>query len=109
MRIDSYYERRYPGLGPQSLASAEVEDLDEAIFEVWDAFEAINPDYYYTTGIMWPVYSYLTDIEHEGKPSTLSIRYFAFMTDANLAYERRRARVEDGVNERFARWYRTAK
>ena len=107
-RIDSYYELRYPGGGPRSLASAEAEDVDEAIFEVWDAFEAMNPDYYYTSGIMWPIYAYLMDIEHEGKPSPLGSKYFAFMTEENLAYGRRRARIEDGIKERLTRWYRTA-
>ena len=81
---------------------------DEAIFEVWDAFEAINPAYYYTTGIMWPIYAYLTDIEHRGEPSPLGIKYFAFMTEENRAYERRRARIENGVKERIERWYRIA-
>ena len=108
VRIDSYYELRYPGGRPRSLSAAEGEDVDEAIFEVWDAFEAINADYYYTTGIMWPIYAYMTDIKHRGEPSPLGIKYFAFMTQENRAYERRRARIENGIVERFERWYRIA-
>jgi hypothetical protein len=104
-RIDSYYELRYPGGGPQSLAAAEADDVDEAIFEVWDAFEAINPDYFYTTGIMWPLYAFLMDIEHRGESSPLALSYYGFLAEANQSYERRRVRLENGIKERIALWY----
>jgi hypothetical protein len=38
----------------------------------------------------------------------LGIKYLAFMTEENRAYERRRARIENGVKERIERWYRIA-
>jgi len=103
-RIDSYYELRYPGGGPQTLSSTEADDVDEAVFELWDAFEAINPDYYYTGGIMTPIYAHLLDMQNP-----LGRMYFEFMTAGNQSYVRRQARIENGIKERFARWYPTAK
>ena len=56
-RINSYYSRRYPGEGgPTSLSTGEIEDVDGAVFQIWDAFKGVNHDYYYTSGLMGPVY-----------------------------------------------------
>lgn len=87
------------------MAGHDVGDVDQAVFEVWDAFEPINPDYYYTTGIMWPIYAYQIDLLSKGTPSLLATNYAAFMTAQNRAYEERRARIETGIKERLERWY----
>jgi len=105
-RVDSYYGLRYPAGGPTSLSTAELEDVDEAIFEVWDAFKAVNADCYYTTGIMWPIYGYLMEVEDRpDEPNPMLLTYFKFMTDANRSYERRRADIERGIKDRLVLWY----
>src|SRR5262249_26054975 len=35
LRINSYYDRRYPPATSGFLSAAEVDDVDEAIFELW--------------------------------------------------------------------------
>jgi DNA-binding NarL/FixJ family response regulator len=53
VRINGYYAHRYPrngyGYPTAGLSTAEISDVDKAVFEIWDAFKAINADYYYLT------------------------------------------------------------
>src|SRR5687767_11309493 len=66
LRINAYYERRYPNGGwLGSLSTGEITDVDEAVFEIWDAFKDINADYHYACGILMPVYGNRLE-EHSG-------------------------------------------
>ncbi len=102
-RINSYYARRYPDCGgPSSLDSGEVDDVDEAVFEIWDSFHEINQDYYYVCGISTPVYATLSR-------SLRRISYvphdFLILSGRNLAYAKRKQFLETGITERFFLWH----
>lgn len=102
-RINSYYARRYPDNGgPTSLSSTELQDIDEAVFEIWDFFEQINADYYYVCGISMPVYAFVSGM-------LTGISYlpdnFRIMSSGNLAYARRKQHLEAGARERLLSWY----
>jgi hypothetical protein len=94
-RINSYYGRRYPDCGgPTTLCGAELEDVDEAVFEIWDSFKEIHPDYYYRCGISRPVCTWLmkgADLFH----------WFKIMSAGNLSYARRKESIEAGIEERL--------
>lgn len=103
-RINSYYSQRYPdGAELQSLSTKEVEDVDEAIFEIWDAFKTINEDYYYTCGVSMPVYMIHAD-RHGGRHNPLAQHPFQILSLKNKAYEMRRRDFETGIEKRLA-WY----
>lgn len=62
VRINGYYENRYPeGYGLGSLDCRSIVEVDEAVFEIWDSFKAVNADYYYTAGLMIPVISVMSE------------------------------------------------
>jgi hypothetical protein len=104
-RINSYYLQRYPdGAELQSLSTKEVEDVDEAIFEIWDAFKSINKDYYYTCGVSMPVYVIHMD-RHSGRHNPIAQQPFQILSLKNNAYEGRRHDLEAGIEERMAAWY----
>jgi HEPN domain-containing protein len=98
-RINTYYAGRYPdSSGPGALYSTELQDIDEAVFEIWDSFQAINPDYYYVCGISMPVYSFLMN-------GTDERNRFGIMSTRNLSYARRKEFIEAGIKERCAAWF----
>lgn len=98
-RINAYYAARYPdGYGPGAVYSAELEDIDEAVFEIWDSFRQINADYYYVCGISMPVYALLAN---RSDPFS----WFCSMSNRNLAYAKRKECIEAGIKERLASWY----
>jgi hypothetical protein len=104
-RINSYYALRYPGgAGPISFSTAEIQDIDEAVFELWDAFQSINVDYFYTSGLMMPVYGLLLS-DHVGRPEATTSHYFGIMTNLNQPFEKRREDIEQGIRERLECWY----
>lgn len=95
-RINDYYARRYPDCGgPTTLCGAELEDVDEAVFEIWDSFQAIHPDYYYVCGISKHVYAlHVNDGD--------LFNWFRIMSAGNLSYARRKQSIEAGIKERLA-------
>jgi hypothetical protein len=96
-QVNGYYGQRYPDEGgPMGLDCRDFKNLDEAVFEIRDAFKAVYADYYYTCGIMTPVYGFLVS------PSELSQQYFRLMTDQNESFEVRRADIEGGIRARIA-------
>jgi HEPN domain-containing protein len=104
-RINEYYALRYPDNGgPTSLGTNEVNDVDEAIFEIWDAFEKFNEDYFYVSGIMIPVYSQLQIRYHEGNIPFVQ-HSFQIMTKDNTSYNVRKAKLEEGIYSRLKAWY----
>jgi len=106
-RINDYYALRYPDNGgPTSLATHEVNDVDEAIFEIWDAFEKFNEDYFYVCGIMSPVYGELQLRHHEGVIPFVQ-HPFKIMTEGNKSYNTRKAKLEGGIQTRLKAWYPT--
>ncbi|MDK9719427.1 MAG: hypothetical protein OEL57_16215 [Trichlorobacter sp.] len=104
-RINAYYERRYPNNGgPDTLSSSEHHDVDEAIFEIWDAFKNVNAEYYLTSGIMTPIYSAHVD-EHSGRQNQLTKQSFAIIVTNNKSYESRRDEISNGISLLLSDWY----
>jgi hypothetical protein len=104
VRINSYYSQRYPDTDElQLLSTKEVDDVDQAIFEIWDAFKNINRDYYYTCGLSMPVYTIHAD--RRGQRSPISRYLFQTLTLKNKAYEIRRDDLEIGIEKRLTEWY----
>jgi hypothetical protein len=104
-RINDYYLRRYPERGGlDSIGTDELKDVDNAIFEIWDAFKTVNEDYYYTAGLVTPLYTlYLT--EHS-RPAHQWIRNVVdVMTLGNTAYAARQIDIVTGIKARLALWY----
>lgn len=100
-RINSYYDLRYPDSGgPTALGSSEIRDIDEAVFEIWDAFEAVNADYYHACGLMRPIYGHFIHVKNP-----LAAHFFNVMTSNNQSWENRRYRLEHGIGERLLKWY----
>ncbi|HEX3586251.1 MAG TPA: hypothetical protein VH024_09650, partial [Candidatus Angelobacter sp.] len=57
-RINLFHEMRYQyGLLP--FGGDDVHEYDEAVFEIWSAFENVNHDYYCTSGPLRPVYGFV--------------------------------------------------
>jgi len=103
--INSYYSQRYPDAAQlQSLSTGEVDNLDEAIFEIWDAFESINDDYYYTCGVSMPIYAVQAHPDI-GAPNPLLQNLFQKLILRNKAYEKRRDDLEAGIRQRLTEWY----
>lgn len=104
-RINDYYALRYPDNGgPTSLGTDEVNDVDEAIFEIWDAFEKFNEDYFYIGGIMMPIYSELQD-RYKGGNISFVQHSFQIMTQDNNSYSVRKLKLEKGIYSRLKVWY----
>lgn len=97
-RINEYYSERYNRR--LSLGTNELKDVDEVIFEIWDAFEIFNEDYFYRCGIMHPVYSEL-DHSYHGMISQGVQKKFQIMTDHNSAYNARKLKLEKGILSRL--------
>jgi hypothetical protein len=90
-RINSYYSQRYPDTAElASLSTNEVDGVDEAIFEIWDAFKNINGDYYYTCGVSMPVYAIHSE-RHGGRNNPIAQHTFQILTLKNKAYEMRQS------------------
>jgi hypothetical protein len=108
VRINGYYAHRYPRIGAgyptAGLSTAEISDVDEALFAIWDAFKAIHPDYYYVTGIMTSVYGKLACL-HGGHDISALERDFDILTLANKSYEARRSDIETAITERLTSWF----
>jgi hypothetical protein len=105
VRIKSYYSQRYPDTAElKSLSAGEVDDVDRAIFEIWDAFKTINGDYYYTCGVSMPVYAIHVD-RHGAQHNPISQHVFQILTFKNKAYEMRQHDLEAGIEKRLAEWY----
>jgi hypothetical protein len=46
-RINEYHSWRYPDSGePDTVSTAEINEVDESVLEIWDAFRGINEDYF---------------------------------------------------------------
>jgi hypothetical protein len=104
-RINEYYALRYPDNGgPTSLSTNEINDVDEAIFEIWDAFEKINEDYFYICGIMTPVYAELSMRRHEGNIPFVK-HEFQIISEGNNSYNIRKTKLEEGIYSRLKVWY----
>lgn len=96
-KINAYYDLRYPDLGaPMSLGTDEVNDLDESIFHIWDAFKPLDDDYFYLCGIPQPI---LISFMHP--PQHYIRRRVRALTGANLAYRHRQADIEAGIRNRI--------
>jgi hypothetical protein len=106
IRINSYYGRRYPdGNGPPWLSAEEVHDLDEAVFEIWDAFQRVNSDYHCVSGLMSPIYAvFLEERAHGGNTNPLAARMYKIMTQENKALELRWTCVRDGTQHCLNAW-----
>jgi len=104
-RINSYYSLRYPDSGgPSGKSTREILDVDEVIFEAWEAFRNINEDYYFTCGIMEPVYS--LSVRNQGDPIDPIVKYrYAAMTNGNRAFEVRKGDIEEGIRSCLRTWY----
>jgi hypothetical protein len=105
-RINSYYSLRYPDNdeSPKSLGTDEINDIDEAIFEIWDVFKAFNEDYFYTCGIMMPIYSkMLNNLSDSTNP--MMNHSFSIMTQDNNSYSSRKDILEKGIQNRLQSWY----
>jgi len=103
-RINAYYNNRYPNEdSPSLLSTSELNSFDAAIFEIWDAFESIDEDYFYVHGIMTHVYSKL----HKDRSSSSSLleNSFQIMTSGNNSYNVRKAKFEEGIYRRLEEWY----
>jgi hypothetical protein len=104
-RIDDYYSLRYPNdNSTSSLSTSELNDFDAAIFEIWDAFESIDEDYFYIHGIMSHVYSKILRDRKSGSSSILE-NPFQIMTSHNKSYNDRKAKFEEGIYRRLEEWY----
>jgi hypothetical protein len=104
-RINDYYSLRYPdNKGLTLLGTNEVNDVDEAIFEIWDAFERFNEDYFYVSGVMIPVYSEL-QTRYGGGNNPLVQHSFQIMTKDNNSYNVRKSKLEEGIFSRLKVWY----
>lgn len=102
-RFRDLYRRRYPGTPgtPSSLSTGEIHDLDRAMFEIWDNFEALQPDYYYVSGLLVDVYGARL------QPSPSAETQAGYLTKANDAFAVRRERIEAGIERRLHAWYGT--
>ncbi len=76
---------------------------DEAIFEIWDAFQVINRDYYFACGIMIPVFVLRQTQRHEPE-NVVGQRWFNILTDQNDSYESRREQLERGITDLLDNW-----
>jgi hypothetical protein len=110
-RINGYYSNRYPDDGaPLPLDTAEISDVDEAVFEIWDAFKGLYADYYYVHGIVHPVYANLHlkhHVEHLGQNLVYPTMEQAFdiLTLRNESYEARKSEFESAIAERLGAWF----
>ncbi|GBO53932.1 hypothetical protein APA_1880 [Pseudanabaena sp. lw0831] len=103
-RINAYYNNRYPNDdSPSLLSTSELDSFDAAIFEIWDAFESIDEDYFYVHGIMAHVYSKL--LRDRRSSSSLLENSFQIMTSGNNSYNVRKAKFEEGIYRRLEEWY----
>jgi hypothetical protein len=97
-RINAYYLKRYPSGGAlgglRSLSTADVHDLDEAVFEIWDAFKNLNAEYYYTSGILRDVYGMALNGPLPWWDHRLEI-----LAAKNLAFARRKDDITRGIEE----------
>ncbi|GAB5546994.1 MAG: hypothetical protein SangKO_067540 [Sandaracinaceae bacterium] len=100
-RLRDLYRRRYPGTPdtPRSLSTGEMHDLDRAMFEIWDNFEPLQPDYYYVSGLLVDLYGARL------QPSASAEAQAGYLTRANDAYATRRHRLHAGIDLRLAAWY----
>ena len=105
-RINSYYGRRYPDSGgPTSISAAEVHDVDEALFEIWDAFRAVNDDYYHVGGLMSPIYSFwLQHRSQAGSVHHLLSNNHNIMVVGNRPLADRRVDLQEGILHRLNVW-----
>lgn len=104
-RINSYYSQRYPDSAPlQSLSTKEIEDVDEAMFEIWGAFKTINDDYYYITGLSTPIYASYKD-QRDGQNNPMLQCRFQVLSLNNRAYQNRQSDFEAGIEKRLTAWY----
>tara|TARA_R110002072_G_scaffold28296_13_gene91102 strand:- start:377 stop:1063 length:687 start_codon:yes stop_codon:yes gene_type:complete len=99
--INSYYARRYPdnASAPNTLSTGQIGDVDKTVFEIWDAFKAINEDYYYTTGMFTDAYAVAV------QPSGSTTTNFQILTARNAAYATRQADVREEIRTRIKTWY----
>jgi hypothetical protein len=110
-RINAYYAGRYPNGGkPLPLDTKEISDVDEAVFEIWDAFKSINADYYYVHGIMNPVYTdrhIKRHVNHFGQDPVYATveQAFDILTLRNKPYEARQSELESAIAERLDAWF----
>jgi hypothetical protein len=111
VRINGYYANRYPDDGaPLPLDTTGIDDVDEAVFEIWDAFESINADYYYVHGVVNPVY---TDLQIKYHVKHLGQHLFyptveqtcSILTLRNKSYEARQDKFETAITERLKAWF----
>ena len=107
-RINDYYNLRYPNTNndnsPLSLSTSELNDFDAAVFEIWDAFESIDEDYFYVHGIMLHVYSKVRS-DRSSRSSSLLENSFQIMTSRNKSYDDCKAKFEEGIYHRLEEWY----
>ena len=106
-RINAYYNNRYPNKDDNSLptlSTSELNDFDAVIFEIWDAFESIDEDYFYTHGIMSHVYSKVRS-DRSSRSSSLLENSFQIMTSRNKSYDDRKVKFEEGIYRRLEEWY----
>ena len=107
-RINDYYNLRYPNTNndnsPLSLSTSELNDFDAAVFEIWDAFESIDEDYFYVHGIMSHVYSKVRSDRSSRSSSPLE-NSFQIMTSRNKSYDDRKVKFEEGIYRRLEEWY----
>jgi hypothetical protein len=102
LRINSYYGRRYPdGNGPVSVSTEEIKQLDQTIFELWDAFKVINADYYYTSGLLGPIYGARL-VETNPVPNPYVAKKFLLLVSQNQAFNLRAHDINSGI----AHWLR---
>ena len=105
-RINAYYNNRYPNKddnSPQTFSTSELNDFDAVIFEIWDAFESIDEDYFYTHGIMSHVYSKVRS-DRSSRSSSLLENSFQIMTSRNKSYDDRKVKFEEGIYRRLEEW-----
>ena len=86
------------------MSTSKLNDFDAVIFEIWDAFESIDEDYFYTHGIISHVYSKLLRDRRSGSSSLLE-NSFQIVTSGNNSYNVRKAKFEEGIYRRLEEWY----
>jgi hypothetical protein len=104
IRINSHYASRYPdGGGPTSKGTDELNEIDEAVFGLWDSFARFDPDLIYIGGIASPIYAFHLHSRPGVHTLTIShaINQFNILVRANAAYQKRATRFNTEIWRRL--------